>query len=146
MQWLDCLSQLLSIVTMATRSRDTLLDRRTGRVHGVVNPVLALLHLDLGGTADPDHRHAARELRKPLLQPLLVVVRGGFLDLRLDLTDAALDVLLLAGAIDDRGVLLLDADPLGLASMSRVTFSSTDATQDHLHQLPESPTQRSAGK
>src|SRR5579883_3392051 len=99
----------------AAAADDALLDRRAGRVHGVVNPVLALLHLDLGRAADPDHRHAARELRQPLLQLLAVVVGGGLLDLRLDLADPALDVLLLAGAVDDRGVLLLDPDPARLA-------------------------------
>src|SRR2546430_12149365 len=35
------------------------------------------------------------------------IVRGGLLDLRLDLPDAAFDVLLLADAVDDRGLLLL---------------------------------------
>ena len=99
----------------AAAGDDALLDRGAGRVHGVVDPVLALLHLDLGRAADADHRDAARELRQPLLQLLAVVVGGGLLDLRLDLADAALDVLLLAGAVDDRGVLLLDAHLLGLA-------------------------------
>jgi hypothetical protein len=44
------------------------LDRSASRVHGVVNTVLALLHLDLGRTADPNHRNAAGELGQPLLQ------------------------------------------------------------------------------
>src|SRR5262249_39129442 len=55
------------------------------------------------------------ELGQPLLQLLAVVVRGGLLDLRPDLTATAFDVGLLAGPVDDRGVLLLDDDPLGLA-------------------------------
>jgi hypothetical protein len=84
-------------------------------VHGVVDAVLLLLDLDLGRAADADHRDAARELRETLLQLLLVVVRGGLLDLRLDLADPGLDVGLLAGAVDDRRVLLLDAHPLGAA-------------------------------
>src|SRR5208337_5434931 len=37
------------------------------------------------------------------------------LDLRLDLSDPPLDLLLLAGAFDDRGVFLLDAHALRLA-------------------------------
>jgi hypothetical protein len=64
----------------------------------------------LGRAADADHRNAAGELGQPLLQLLAVVVGGGLLDLRLDLGDAALDVGLLAGAVDDRGVLLVDGD------------------------------------
>src|SRR4029453_17293538 len=72
-------------------------------------------HLDLGGATDADHRDAAREFGQPLLQLLLVVVRGGLLDLRLDLADPGLDLFLLAGAIDDGGLLLLDDDLLGAA-------------------------------
>jgi hypothetical protein len=44
--------------------KDTLLDRSSGRVHGIVHMVLALLDLDLARTADPDHRDAARKLGK----------------------------------------------------------------------------------
>ena len=69
----------------AAARQDAFLDRRAGRVHGVIHAVLALLHLDLGRAADADHRDAARELGETLLQLLAVVVRGGLLDLRLDL-------------------------------------------------------------
>ena len=96
----------------ATR-QDAFLDRCAGRMHRVVDAILALLHLDLGRAADADHRDAARELGETLLQLLLVVVRGGLLDLRLDLADARFDVGLLAGAVDDRGVFLLDHHLLG---------------------------------
>src|SRR3954463_8608314 len=92
---------------------DAFLDRGAGRMHRVIDAILALLHLDLGRAADADHRDAARELGKTLLEFLTVVVRGGFLDLRLDLGHARLDVGLLAGAIDDRGVLLVDHHLLG---------------------------------
>src|SRR6201996_250258 len=91
------------------------LDSRAGRMHRVINAILALLHLDLGRAADADHRDAARELGQTLLQLLTIVVRGGLLDLRLDLLNARLDVGLLAGAADDRGVLLVDHHLLGAA-------------------------------
>src|SRR3954464_11980491 len=97
----------------AAARQNAFLDRGAGRMHRVVDAILALLDLDLGRAADADHRDAARELGKTLLQLLTVVVRGGFLDLRLDLVDAPLDVGLLAGAVDDRGVLLLDHHLLG---------------------------------
>ena len=103
----------------AAARHDAFLDRRAGGVQRVVDAVLLLLDLDLGRAADADHRDAAGELGQTLLQLLLVVVRGGLLDLRLDLVDAGLDVLLLAGAVDDRGVLLLDAHPLGAAEHVR---------------------------
>ena len=99
----------------AAARQDAFLDRGAGRVHRVVDAILALLHLDLGGAADADHRDAAGELGQPLLQLLTVVVRGGLLDLRLDLRHARLDVGLLAGAVDDRGVLLVDHHLLGAA-------------------------------
>src|SRR5262249_48825976 len=88
---------------------------RAGGVERVLGPILLLLPLDLGGAADADHRNAAREFGEPLLQLLTVVVRGGLLDLLLDLTDAGLDVLLLAGAVDDGRLLLLDDHLLGAA-------------------------------
>ena len=109
----------------AAARHDAFLDRGAGGVERVLDAVLLLLDLDLGGAADADHRDAAGELGQPLLQLLAVVVGGGLLDLRLDLVDARLDVLLLAGAVDDRGLLLLDHAPSwrGRASPS-VTFSS----------------------
>src|SRR6516165_1538614 len=99
----------------AAARQDAFLDRCAGRVHRVINAILALLDLDLGGAADADHRNAACELGQTLLQLLTVVVRGGLLDLRLDLRHARLDVGLLAGAADDRGVLLVDHHLLGAA-------------------------------
>src|SRR5467141_1129755 len=99
----------------AAARHDAFFNRRTGRMHRVVNAVLALLDFDFGRAADADHRDAARELGQTLLQLLTVVVRGGFLDLRLDLIDACFDVGLLAGAVDDGGVLLVDHHLLGAA-------------------------------
>src|SRR5438874_11133689 len=84
-------------------------------MHRVINAILALPHLDFGRAADADHRDAARELGQTLLQLLTVVVRGGFLDLRLDLLDARLDVSPLAGTADDGGVFLVDHHLLGAA-------------------------------
>ncbi len=70
----------------AATGKEAFLDSRAGRVQRIVDAVLLLLHLDLGRTADADHRNAARELGETLLQLLLVVVRGGVLDLGLDLS------------------------------------------------------------
>src|SRR5712692_6766015 len=97
----------------AAARHDAFFNRRTGRMHRVINAILALLDFDFGRAADADHRDAACELGQTLLQLLTVVVRGGFLDLRLDLVDAGFDVGLLAGAVDDGGVLLVDHHLLG---------------------------------
>jgi hypothetical protein len=51
----------------------------------VVEPVLALLHLELGRAAEADHSDAASELRQPLLQLLTIIVRGCLLDSLADL-------------------------------------------------------------
>ena len=74
-------------------------------MHRVLDARLLLLHLGFGGRTDLDDGDAADEFREPLLQLFTVVVRGGVLDLRADLLDAALDRLRLAGAFDDRGYL-----------------------------------------
>ena len=62
-------------------------------------------------------RHAAGELRHALLELFLVVVAGGFLDLGADGGHARLDLVFLAGAVDDRRVFLGDLDALGLAEV-----------------------------
>src|SRR6266487_1821291 len=97
----------------AAARHDAFFNRRTGRMHRVIHAILAFPHLDLGRAADADHRDAARELGQTLLQLLTVVVRGGFIDLRLDLGNAGLDVGLFSGAADDRGVFLVDHHLLG---------------------------------
>src|ERR1700733_9164061 len=99
----------------AAAGHDAFLDRSLGRMHRVVDAVLLLLDLDLGRTADADDRDAARQLGETLLQLFLVVVGGRVLDLCLDLRNPPLDLLLLAGAIDDCGVFLLTAHTLGRA-------------------------------
>jgi hypothetical protein len=96
-------------------------------MHRVVNAILALLHLDLGGAANSDHGNATRQFGQSLLQLLRVVVRGGLLDLRLDLLDARFDIRLLAGAADDGGVLLLDHHLLGTAEHAHRHFVELDA-------------------
>ena len=51
-----------------------LLDARAGRRQRVLDAVLLLLQLDLGGRADLEHRDAAGELGEPLLELLAVEV------------------------------------------------------------------------
>ena len=118
----------------AAAGHDALLDRRAGGVERVLDPSLLLLHLGLGGRADVDDRHAAGELGQPLLELLPVVVAGGLLDRDLDLADPALDVVGLALAVDDGGVVLVDHDPLGPAEILErgVLQLEADLLGDHL--------------
>src|SRR5262249_53237066 len=40
----------------AATGQNALFDGRAGRMHRVIDAILALLHLDFGGAADADHR------------------------------------------------------------------------------------------
>src|SRR3954471_4249252 len=106
---------------------DALLDRCTGGRDRVLEPVLPLLELDLGGRADADDADAACELRQPLLQLLAVPVGVAGLDLATNLTDAVLDRALLARAVDDRRVVLRDGDPTRFAENVHVDAVELEA-------------------
>ncbi len=97
----------------ATTGDDALLDRGAGRGDGVLQTVLLLLELHLGGGADLDHAHAAGQLREALLELLAVPVGVRGLDLGLDLGDAAGDLLGLATTVDEGGVVLGDGHTAG---------------------------------
>src|SRR3954465_5278336 len=75
------------------------------------------VRLGLGGRADLHDGDAAGELGEALLELLAVEVRVGVLDLDLDLVDAALDGLAVAGAVDERGRVLGDHDAAGAAEL-----------------------------
>ncbi len=93
----------------------------------VFNASLLLLQLGLGRRADLDDGNAAHQLGQPLLQLFLVVVGGGLLDLRADFLHAAFDVGRLAGAVNDRGVVLVDGDALRLAQILELHAFQLDA-------------------
>src|SRR5690606_25565956 len=99
----------------AAAGDDALLDGRLGVADGVLDAVLALLELHLGGRTDLDDRDAAGELGQPLLQLLAVVVGVGVLDLGADLVDPAGDLVGVAGTLDDGGLVLGDDDLARLA-------------------------------
>ena len=101
----------------AAAGDDPLLGRRAGRVQGVLDPGLGLLHVRLGRGTDADQRDAAGELGEPLLELLLVVLALGLLDLATELVDPPLDLGPLAGALDQGGAVLVDLDLLGLAEL-----------------------------
>ena len=96
-------------------------------MQGVFDAGLLFLHRHFGGGADVDLGDAAGELGETLLELLLVVVAGGVVDLGLEGGDAALDGLLVAGAFDDRGVFLVDADLLGPTELGELDVLELDA-------------------
>src|SRR3546814_717235 len=97
----------------AATGDDAFLDRRAGRREGVLDAVLLLLELDLGGRADLHEGDAAGQLREALLELLAIPVGVGVVDLTTDLGDAALDVVLGAATLDDGCVVLGDDDLAG---------------------------------
>src|SRR6185503_2976372 len=101
----------------AAAGDNALFDGRARGVHRVLDARLLLLHLDLGRRADADHRDAADELGEALLELLAIVVARRLLDRLADRLDARLDVRLLASAVDDRRVVLVDREPLRAAEI-----------------------------
>src|SRR3954471_7672126 len=94
---LEAFERLLAADERDAAARDdALFHRGAGGVQRILHACLLLLHLRFGGGADLHHRDAAHELGEPLLELLAVVVGGRLLDLRADLLDPGLDVLLLA--------------------------------------------------
>ncbi len=77
----------------AAAGHDAFFDGGTGGRQRVLDAVLLLLELDLGGRADLDDGHAAGQLGEALLELLAVPVRVGVVDLATDLGDATLEVL-----------------------------------------------------
>src|ERR1700754_4160180 len=111
----------------AAAGDDALLDGRLRVANGVLDAVLALLQLDLGGRADLDHRNTAGQLGQALLQLLAVVVGVGLLDLGADLVPPAGDLVGVASTLDDRGLVLGDADPAGRAQQAQVSVLQLEA-------------------
>src|SRR6266516_1490845 len=102
---------------------DALLDGRARGGNGVFEPVLLFLQLDLGRGTRADHADAARELGEPLLQLLAVPVRIGVFYLIADLANPVLHGRGVAVSIHDRGRVLIDDDPSGLASRVEIDVS-----------------------
>src|SRR5665811_643851 len=102
----------------ATRD-DALFDGRASCRDGVLDTVLLLLELNLGVRPDLDHADTAGQLGETLLELLTVPVRVGALDLALDLVDAASDLVLVTGAVDDGRVVLGNHDASGSAKISK---------------------------
>src|SRR2546426_5622355 len=111
----------------AAAGDDTFLDSRAGGVHSVLDTGFLFLQFGFRGCADLDDGDAADQLGKALLELFLVIVAGGVFDLRADLLHPAFDVGRLAGAFDDRGVVLVNGDLLGAAEVLKLDVFELDA-------------------
>ena len=96
-----------------TTGDDALFDGCARGVERILDARLLLFHLDLGGSANLDYRNTAGQLGHALLQLLTVVVRRGVFHLDADFVDAGSDGIVITGAIDDNGVVLVHGDTLG---------------------------------
>src|ERR1700744_3296912 len=99
---------------------DALLDGCLRVADRVLDAVLALLELHLGGGSGLDHRNTAGQLGQALLQLLAVVVGVAVLDLGANLSNPAGDGVGGTGALDDRGLILGDDHLAGLAQQRDV--------------------------
>jgi hypothetical protein len=115
---LEAVEGLLSAEESGTAAGDdAFFDGSAGGVEGVFDAGLLFLHFGFGGGTDVDDGDAAGELGEALLEFFAVIVRGGFLDLALELGDAALDGVFFAGAFDDDGIFLFDDDAFGATEL-----------------------------
>jgi len=111
----------------AAAGNNAFLGSRLGGVHGVLDASLLFLELGFGGRTDLDDGDAADKLGEALLELLAVVVGGGVFDLLANLLDAAFDISGLARAFNDRGVVLVNSDLLGLAEVFDLDVLELDA-------------------
>ena len=105
----------------ATTSNDAFFNGCLGVTHGVLNAVLALLQFHLGGSTNLDHCHAAGQLSQAFLQLLAVVLGVGVVNLSADLVHAAFDLLGVASAFDDGGIVFGHHDLAGAAQHRQVS-------------------------
>src|SRR5271166_2175518 len=100
---------------------------RAGGMHRVFHAGFLFLHFGFGCGADFDYGYATDQLGQPLLQLLAVVVAGGLVDLAANFFYAAFDLAVLAFAFDERCVVLVDGDLLGLAEIADLHVLELDA-------------------
>src|SRR5208337_3781603 len=111
----------------AAAGDDAFLDSGAGGVQGILDAGLLFLQLGLGGRPDVDLGHAAGQLGEAFLEFFAVVIAGGGFNFPANLLDPALDRLGFAGAFDDRGVVIVDANELGLAELFDLDLVQFDA-------------------
>src|SRR5262249_30011523 len=98
----------------ATPRHDAFFNGGTRRIQCIIDPIFLFLHLYFRRAANFDDGNAARELGETFLQLLAVVVGSSVLNLLLDLSNPAFDIFLLAGAVDNGGVILGNRHTLGM--------------------------------
>ena len=86
-------------------------------VQSIFHTKLCFLHLGLGSSTYADNCNAAGQLGQSLLQFLFIEIGSGLSHSSLDLSDSVLDCLLVAKAVNDNGILLLNLNGLRTAEL-----------------------------
>ena len=99
----------------------------------VFDTCLLLFHLDFSGSADLDNRYTAGELRNTLLKLFAIVVRRRVLNLNTNFANATLDSFRITRTINDRGVVLVHGDALGITEVLKASVLEikTDFLRDN---------------
>jgi hypothetical protein len=100
---------------------DALIGSGSGGTESILDSILELTNLNLGGTADLDDGDSTSKSSSSLLELLLVVLASGVLHLAVDSLDTIIDICLLARATHDNGVVLGDDNLLGRAEHAQVS-------------------------
>ena len=82
--------------------------------------MLLFLHLNFGNGADLNNRNTACKFCKALLELFGVVFGRRIFNLLLNLGNAVVDVLFIACAVDNRRILFIDFDALGLTELAEI--------------------------
>src|SRR5665213_509935 len=115
----------------APAGHDAFFNCRASRVEGVFDAGFLFLELRFGSRADVNLRHAASKFGQAFLEFLAVIIAGGAFDFPADLGDPALNRLCFAGAFDDRGIVVVNADQFGLPKVGQFDFVDLDAQVLH---------------
>ena len=83
----------------------------------VFDACFLLFHLDFSGCAYLDNCNTTGELRNALLKLFAIVVRRRVLNLNTNFADATLDSFRITRTINDRGVVLVHGDALGITEV-----------------------------
>ena len=73
----------------------------------ILHTEFCFFHLSLGCSADTDNSYTTCQLCKTLLQFFFIELRSGLCDLSTDLRNSCCNLILVAAAVNDDGVLLL---------------------------------------
>ncbi len=96
---------------------DTFLNGSSGSTQCVIYTCFLFFHFNFRGSTYIKYSYTTCQLCKSFLKFLLVIIRGGGFDLRLDLVDPGRDRFLCSSSVDNRCVVLVYCDFFSAAEM-----------------------------